>query len=141
LLLSLMTVLLLVVACGVRAQVEGAWGKVTLVRGRLEVQAGRPLPVSRYRSEFTVNRIRFDPMVDYHVYRAAPATPTEPARGAWWFVRFPLWIPVLALSVPTLVYWFMLVRSRPAWQCRGCGYDLRGVKGEACPECGRGAVV
>jgi hypothetical protein len=31
--------------------------------------------------------------------------------------------------------WF---RPRPAWQCRGCGYDLRGLaQSTPCPECGR----
>jgi hypothetical protein len=25
----------------------------------------------------------------------------------------------------------------PAWRCAGCGYDLRGLRVAACPECGR----
>lgn len=28
------------------------------------------------------------------------------------------------------------VSARPAWLCRKCGYDLRGIAGVTCPECG-----
>lgn len=32
----------------------------------------------------------------------------------------------------------VFARARPAWECRGCGYDLRSTLGTVpCPECGR----
>ncbi len=30
----------------------------------------------------------------------------------------------------------LVVRPRPEWACKGCGYDLRGTVGGVCPECG-----
>lgn len=33
--------------------------------------------------------------------------------------------------------WRKLFTPVPEWQCRQCGYDLRGIDGSVCPECGR----
>ena len=41
----------------------------------------------------------------------------------FWYVRLPL----RALAFP---------RTRGPTDCLGCGYDLRGVRDRACPECG-----
>jgi hypothetical protein len=42
----------------------------------------------------------------------------------------------LATSLTGLPRWLRSLRRQP-WQCRGCGYDLRGSDGAKCPECGR----
>jgi hypothetical protein len=126
----------LVFACVVQWRVEGTWGEAALIRGRLNLQGGHPIPPPRYAQRFQIVAPKFDPSPDFHFYPAQPSI----GRARWWFVRVPLWIPVVVVSVPTLVYWFVLVRARPPWQCRGCGYDLRGTKGDGCPECGRGAL-
>lgn len=60
----------------------------------------------------------------------------------WWIVNgialslsWALWH--VALLVPLYV-WAIRERrrGRPAWMCAGCGYDLRGLHGHTCPECG-----
>ena len=47
----------------------------------------------------------------------------------------PLWIPFLAIFVPSLIGW---VRSRPPrpGHCPHCTYDLTGNESGVCPECG-----
>lgn len=52
-----------------------------------------------------------------------------------WWVRLPVWIPLVLLGVPAGWMWWKHVR-RPLHACEACGYDLRGVVGEVCPECG-----
>ncbi len=106
-------------------------------RGRVNLFWGRPIPSTRYDSHLRLRPTRPDPAIDFHSYRATAVAGTAPARAAWWFVRAPLWIPVVVFGLPTLGYWVVLVRRRPAWACQRCGYDLRGIKGEECPECGR----
>jgi hypothetical protein len=55
-------------------------------------------------------------------------------------VIVPLWVPILLIGAPTAWLW-RRDRPRPAYACRTCGYDLRGVEnGDPCPECG-GAVT
>jgi hypothetical protein len=60
-----------------------------------------------------------------------------------WYVRFPLWLALIAFAVwPT---WRSIAYCRAGSdktvRCAGCGYDLRGSVGsEACPECGAGIV-
>lgn len=41
----------------------------------------------------------------------------------------------LALFLPARREWL----KRSPGECAGCGYDMRGLKAERCPECGRGA--
>jgi len=63
-------------------------------------------------------------------------------RGAYritWLI-FPFWLPTGGL---TLVGTFPIVRGpvRKWWRrskgrCQECGYDLRGIRGRRCPECG-----
>jgi hypothetical protein len=76
--------------------------------------------------------------------------------GAWYFgvlyckdpnvprlFGFGLFIPVVAIGVPTAVLWWMDVRAR--WRrrkgsCPACGYDRHGLAGDVpCPECGAGS--
>jgi hypothetical protein len=48
---------------------------------------------------------------------------------------WPLW---LILSIPTARLWYLRLRRKPG-HCR-CGYELAGLAGENCPECGRVVV-
>jgi hypothetical protein len=47
----------------------------------------------------------------------------------------PLWVPFLALLLPTLLLWFLDRRRPPPGHCR-CGYNLTGLTSGRCPECG-----
>ena len=50
-------------------------------------------------------------------------------------LTLPLWIPLLLVAVPTAYLWRTDRRAKP-WQCAKCRYDLRGIEGGVCPECG-----
>ena len=52
-------------------------------------------------------------------------------------VSFPLWLPLLLIAAPTAYLWRTDRRPKP-WQCAKCRYDLRGLEGGVCPECGPG---
>jgi hypothetical protein len=47
----------------------------------------------------------------------------------------PLYIPIVTLGVPgaALLFW---QRRRHPGTCPRCGYDLSGLAGGRCPECG-----
>ena len=47
----------------------------------------------------------------------------------------PLWLPLLLIAAPTAYIWYTDSRAKP-WQCPKCRYDLRGLDGGVCPECG-----
>ena len=52
-------------------------------------------------------------------------------------VFIPLWLPLLLIAAPTAWLWRIDRRAKP-WQCANCRYDLRGIEGGVCPECGAG---
>ena len=52
-----------------------------------------------------------------------------------WGMSCPLWLPLLLIAVPTAYLWRADRRAKP-WQCAKCRYDLRGLDGGVCPECG-----
>ncbi|MCH9058387.1 MAG: hypothetical protein IIB55_07150 [Planctomycetes bacterium] len=41
----------------------------------------------------------------------------------------------MLLAIPTAYLWHTDRRAKP-WQCAKCRYDLRGLDGGVCPECG-----
>ena len=50
-------------------------------------------------------------------------------------IWIPLWLPLLLIATPTAYFWYTDRRAKP-WQCPKCRYDLRGLDGGVCPECG-----
>jgi len=56
---------------------------------------------------------------------------TNPSGSRSW--TFPLW-PLTALGAGLLAWRW--VRRVPPGHCRACRYDLRGLSGGVCPECG-----
>lgn len=51
------------------------------------------------------------------------------------YIFIPLWLPLLLIAAPTAYLWYIDRRAKP-WQCATCRYDLRGLDGGVCPECG-----
>ncbi len=64
--------------------------------------------------------------------------------GLWridWYAPGPLigvkvWFLAAICTVPALALLLMLRRFVPPGHCRRCRYDLRGLAGDKCPECG-----
>jgi len=51
--------------------------------------------------------------------------------------------PVFSMSAALMVCWMLIVvvfQSRAQHLCATCGYDLRGIDTEVCPECGSARV-
>lgn len=47
----------------------------------------------------------------------------------------PTWIPLVLSAFVTMWLWWVDRRVQP-WECQKCRYDLRGLAGVVCPECG-----
>lgn len=99
----------------------------TLRHGRVHLRVGEAAP-----ERFTVRRAEHTPglddlMLDWHVYRT------------WWFVRMPLWVPLLAFGAVAIGAQVLARRRRDQGRCRRCGYALAGLADDpatVCPECG-----
>src|SRR5690606_27636226 len=59
------------------------------------------------------------------------------------FTVVPLWIPLALVVTPTCwLFWTeRRRRARSPSACRTCGYDLSGLAGGRCPECGAAALA
>jgi len=57
------------------------------------------------------------------------------APGGAQSIEIPLWLPLLMTAVPTVFLIRAALRPGPG-RCKVCGYDLTGVRGLVCPECG-----
>lgn len=54
-----------------------------------------------------------------------------------WKASVPLWLPLLAMLLPTLLLWRLDRRRRPLLgHCKKCDYNLTGNTSGICPECG-----
>ncbi len=53
---------------------------------------------------------------------------------ASWMLWIPLWLPFLAIAIPTAWLW-RRDRRHPPGYCRKCGYDLTGNVTGVCSEC------
>ena len=52
-------------------------------------------------------------------------------------VVMPLWMASVPMAAWTALLWRRLLRRRRVGACEACGYDRRGLAGDAaCPECG-----
>ena len=60
-------------------------------------------------------------------------------RRRGWATFVPLWLPFIAVTVPTAVFWWIDPRRYPEGHCP-CGYNLTGNVSGTCPECGRAAL-
>jgi len=61
--------------------------------------------------------------------------PALSRSGTVFWVKLPLWFPLLILAVPTgILFW--RDRRYPAGHCQKCGYNLTGNVSGRCPECG-----
>ena len=90
------------------------------------------------------------------VFPATPFSPTSaeggspPGQSRWRFeygtfalvpetilrlITIPLWIPLLAVALPTVWLWRRDSRHLPGL-CRYCGYNLTGNVSGVCSECG-----
>ena len=69
-----------------------------------------------------------NPRVDFAVTKRFSA-------GMDWHIIVPIWLPLLLIAAPTAWLWRTDRRAKP-WQCPKCRYDLRGLDGGVCPECG-----
>jgi len=58
----------------------------------------------------------------------------EPLSGAT-SIHVPLWVLAMAFGAPAAWLWVNRRKLRPT-DCKRCGYDLRGLAGNKCPECG-----
>ena len=52
-----------------------------------------------------------------------------------WVLAIPLWMPLIAIAIPTAWLWWR-DRRHPSGHCRKCGYDLTGNVTGVCSECG-----
>jgi hypothetical protein len=67
---------------------------------------------------------------------------TGPGSGSTLVVLSNVFIPLWPWAVLTLAgaagLWWRLPKTVGEGCCARCGYDLRGIRGDKCPECGRG---
>jgi len=57
-------------------------------------------------------------------------------RGFGWLLHISLWLPLVAIAIPTAFLFYRDRRCIPPGHCRKCGYDLTGNVSGICPECG-----
>ena len=94
-----------------------------------------PVPIPRRKASFHIRptvypAIDLRPVwLDQRTFNV-PGSPSTATR-----VFLALWIPLLLIAAPTAWLWRTDQRAKP-WQCPKCRYDLRGLDGGVCPECG-----
>lgn len=91
------------------------------------------------------------PVADLNSKYLAWAVADQFFPGLWRFDRYApgpligvrLWVVATICSIPLLLLLFVarLTRKIPEGHCRKCRYDLRGLSGERCPECGAEAAA
>ena len=68
-------------------------------------------------------------------YEPVPKTGPPVVGPVIYSLRLPLWIPFLAIGIPSFILWRRNRKIQPG-HCRTCGYDLTGNVSGKCSECG-----
>ena len=98
--------------------------------------AGAPTPRQRAFAFQGISRLSTSWRPDWSslpVFRRRP--------GGMVMASLPLWLLFFAIAGPAAWLWRRDRRQFTALRCPGCGYDLAGVSGGVCPECGAGLVA
>jgi hypothetical protein len=117
---------------------------LTLFLANLPFYSGSTLgPTLSWRMEHARLTIQRRPSQNPESFYIAPNS--EGLRWGWdfhynapkdWFIRVPLWTPILLSLAWTIYAWFP--RRRGSDTCRECGYSLLNLAPDLpCPECGR----
>jgi hypothetical protein len=114
---------------------DGARAQLAISRGALSLQTSRPNTIGWVlrRPDYVGLRVR--------AVSNAPGLTLLPSyyRGGFGFSPFGSSTKVLRVWVPlwpVLLLPLALVRRKRRGACPTCGYNLRGISGSVCPECG-----
>ena len=76
-------------------------------------------------------------VVSWHSYQVRLQRLRTEGHPIWdHLLEFPLFFPLLAVPIPTLLAWRFWPKPPKPGHCE-CGYDLTGNVSGTCPECGR----
>jgi len=71
------------------------------------------------------------------VIHSSPAPPGVVGGQGFWFVVFPAYLFAVPFGAALLWSGLRTGSRRRRRRCLSCGYDLRGLPGGPCPECGK----
>jgi len=115
----------------------GMW-YVEVAHGGLQLNLMPERTAQAERSRSAATRIDFIWVLDFYLM-AWPRYEFERNKAGELVgeIEIPLWMPVGAMAVSTVVAWRMRSRRIRAGRCLSCGYDLHGLPElSPCPECG-----
>lgn len=110
------------------------YGVAALVGGGIGVLCSPAMIFALWHGRIVMGLAWIAPVTVFAAFMAGRMTPTT--MGPELSVGVSAGVYVLACMVRGGVL-FHAAAQRMKWMCRTCGYDLRGLRGGVCPECGR----
>ena len=133
---SLLLALLVAGAVKPHSRASGRWGYM-LEHGRLGiVRASKPIAATYPTWQFGGARIMLGRQSDVWPTTTSAAitigTATTTLKALW----LPLAVPLIVVGAAAVGLAVLARRVRVVGACGACGYDLAGLRGVPCPECG-----
>lgn len=119
---------------------KSSW-RIQIVPGGMKlIQANGPFPWTHYRSRTARTQfheaIGIAPPKPVDPFMWAPTfDPSTKASGSIQIFSVPMWMPLVLVAVPTGILFYRDRKPKPGC-CAKCRYDLTGLNGNTCPECG-----